>query len=82
MPRHVYKTESHAVFFQKRKAQINRNPAPLLFREPVGMRARQRLHKRRLAMINMPCGPDDYAFQVRSPCRQGKSVAVLCTSTS
>jgi hypothetical protein len=64
VPRHVDQSESHAIFFEKGKAQINGNAAPLLFREPVRMCPRQRLDQRRLAMINVPGRSDDYAFQL------------------
>jgi len=39
MPRHVYKTEPDAIFFQKSKPEIDGNPAPFLFREPVRVNA-------------------------------------------
>ena len=65
VPRYIYKTESHAIFFEKRKTKINRNPAPLLFREPVRMRASQRLDKRRFTVINVPSRSDNHAFALK-----------------
>ncbi len=62
MTRHIYKTEPDAIFFQKSKAEINGNPAPFLFREPVGMRPRQRLHERGFAVIDMAGSSNNYAF--------------------
>ena len=62
VPRHIDKAESHAAFFQKSKTQID-GDAPLLFlRKPVRMRPRQRLNKRRLAVIDVPRRADDDAL--------------------
>ncbi len=48
---------------QKRKAQVDGDAAPLFFRQAVGMRTGQRLHQRRFAVVNMPRGSNDHAFQ-------------------
>src|SRR5580704_10585565 len=63
MPGHIYKTELHAIFFQKSKPKINGYPAALLFRQPVRMGARQRLHERRLAVVDMSRRSNNYAFR-------------------
>ncbi len=39
--RHIYKTETHTIFFQKCEAQINGDSAAFLFGETIRMRAGQ-----------------------------------------
>jgi hypothetical protein len=45
-----------------READVDGDAAPLFFLEPVGIDAGQRLHQRRLTMIDMPRGTDDDGF--------------------
>src|SRR5437667_5400128 len=61
--RHIQKAESHSTFFQKRKAEIDRDPAALFFFESVRVRAGEGLDERRLAMIDVTGRADDDAFQ-------------------
>ena len=60
--RHINKTEPYAIFFPESKTQIDSDPPALLFRQPVRMRPRQRLNERRLAVVDVPRGPDNHAF--------------------
>src|SRR6266566_2322720 len=61
--RHIHKTEPDFAFFEKGKAEIDRDPAALFFFEPVRVRAGEGLDERRFAMIDVPCRADDDAFQ-------------------
>ena len=44
---------------REREAEVDREPARLLLREPVGIGARQREHERRLAVVDVPGGRND-----------------------
>ena len=59
------------------KPQIDGDPTPLLFFEPVGVDSRQRPHHRSLAMIDMSGGADDDRFH-RYQCTE-RSSAPLAT---
>ena len=60
VPGHIHESDAHVAEIEKREAKINRDPAALLFLEAIRMRARERGHERRLAVINMPgCSDDD-----------------------
>jgi len=62
MPGHVHETEPHAGFFQKRKTQIDGDSAAFFLSKPIWVCSRQRFHKRRFAVINMPGGSHDHTF--------------------
>ena len=63
VPRNVHETETHASFFQKSETEINRDSAALFFFEAVGIRPRQRLHERRLAVIDVAgCADNDVLY--------------------
>ena len=61
--RDIHKAESHSTFFEKRKAEIDRDPAALFFFESVRVRAGEGLDECRFAMIDVTCRADDDAFQ-------------------
>jgi len=63
MPGHIHESKSHAVLFQKSEAEITRNAAPLFLFKPVGVCACQRLDQRGFAVVDVPGGADNYAFQ-------------------
>src|SRR5262249_57695391 len=62
VPRHVDKAKANTVFFENRKAEIDRYPAPLFFFETVRMCSGQGLDQRRLAVVNVPGRADDDAL--------------------
>ena len=43
---------------ERRVAEVDRDPAPLLLRQPVGVLARQRPHEPRLAVVDVPGSAD------------------------
>ena len=57
--RHIDESQSHVLEIQERKAQIDRDSAPLFFFEAVGIGARQRLNQRRFSVVDVPGGSDD-----------------------
>src|SRR5260370_13822095 len=63
MPGDIDTTELGAVG-QRRigEAEIDREPAPLLFRQSVGINSSQRADQRRLAMIDMAGRRQDHGF--------------------
>ena len=57
--RHVHKREPAAVRqVERRVAQIDRDPAGLFFRQPIGVLAGQCAHEPRLAVVDVSCCPD------------------------
>src|SRR5437667_8166998 len=60
VPRHVHKAYAHVAEIQIGKAYVDGDPAPLLFRQTVGIDAGQRAHQRRLAVIDVTRGANDY----------------------
>ena len=48
--------------FKVGEAEIDRDPTPLFFFQPVGINAGERLHQRRFSMIDMPSRADDNRF--------------------
>ena len=46
VPRHIYKTEAHPVFFQECKTQIDGDSPALLFGQTIWVRAGQRFDQR------------------------------------
>ena len=59
MARHVDQREAAPVRqLERRVAEVDRDPAPLLLREPVRVLARQRPHEPRLAVVDVPGGAD------------------------
>ena len=46
------------------KPQIDRDAALFLFRQAVGIGARQRLQQRRFAVVDMPCCTDDHGSSI------------------
>ena len=67
VPRHVDKAELGAVG-QRRigEAEIDRQPAPLLLRQAIGVDPGQRLHQRGLAVIDMAGGGEDHGCRAAS----------------
>ncbi len=51
--------------FEVGKPDVNRDAAPLLFFEAVGVNAGQGFHQRSLAVIDMSGGADDDGFHLR-----------------
>jgi hypothetical protein len=45
-----------------RETQVNRDATPLLLRQTVGINARERLHQRRLTVVNMARSAYDDGF--------------------
>src|SRR5215472_3662526 len=62
VPWHIHEAVAHAALFEKREAQVNRDPAPLFLLEPVGMRSGQCFDQGGFAVINMPGRADNHAF--------------------
>ena len=62
VPRHIDKAQPQYLAIgggQVRvgEAEVNRDAAPLLFLKPVSINPGQRLHQRRLSMVDVPGGP-------------------------
>src|SRR5882762_4143069 len=51
--------------FEVGKSNVNGDAAPLFFFEAVGINAGQGFHQRRLAVIDMSGGADDYGLHLR-----------------
>src|ERR1700756_4215304 len=62
MARHIHKTEAHAIFLPESETQINCDATALFFGQTIGVRARQRLDQRGLAVVNVPGGANDDAL--------------------
>src|SRR5581483_9108850 len=62
VPGHVHESESHARFFQKREAQVDRDSPALFFLKPVRMRARQRFDQRGFPVVDVPRRSDNDAL--------------------
>ena len=59
MARHVDQREAPSVRqLERRVAEVDRDPAPLLLRQPVRVLSRQRPHEPRLAVVDVPGGAD------------------------
>ena len=59
VPGHVDQREAAPVRqLERRVAEVDRDPAPLLLRQPVGVLPRQRPHEPRLAVVDVPGGAD------------------------
>ena len=58
---HIDEAE-HVAIVERRigVTELDRDAARLFFLEPIGVDAGQRAHQRRLAVIDMPGGPDDH----------------------
>ena len=63
VPRHIHKTEAHAIFFQECKTQIDRDSAALLFGQTIRVRSGQRFDQRRFAVVDVPGGANNYALR-------------------
>jgi hypothetical protein len=64
VPRHVDESKRSPQATVPRRvseAEVEGDAPGLLFREPVGVDPRQRLHQGRLAVVDVPCGRDDHA---------------------
>jgi hypothetical protein len=59
MTRNVYEADGEVSQSKLGEAQINRNPAPLLFRQTIRVHARQRTHKRSFPVIYMTGSADN-----------------------
>ena len=60
--RHVDDRERAAVGeLERRVAEVDRDPTPALFRQPVGVLARERADERRLAVVDVACRAEDDA---------------------
>ncbi len=57
--RDVDKANAQVLDLEEREANIEGDTAPLLFFQTIRMRARERLHERRLAVIDMAGGADN-----------------------
>ena len=64
VPRHIDEGEIHAADFLVREAQVDRDPARLLFLQPIGIGPGERAHQRALPMIDVPRRPDDDRFHL------------------
>ena len=53
MARNVDQREPQAAVVEMRKPQLDRDPAALFLRQPIDRAARQRMHERRFAVIDM-----------------------------
>ena len=66
-----------------REAEVDRDPARLLLREPVGVGAGERAHERALAVVDVARRPDDEGpqgrFSPRGSCTPNTDSAVLCS---
>ena len=59
VPRHVDQRQAPPVRqLERRVAEVDRDPAPLLLRQPVGVLPRQGAHEPRLAVVDVPGGAD------------------------
>jgi hypothetical protein len=59
--RHVDETDTAAVFQRHPGVtEFDGDAAPLFFRQPVGVDARQRAHERRLTVVDVACSADDH----------------------
>jgi hypothetical protein len=64
MAGHVHEPDAHVAQVEFRKAEVNRDAAPFLFRQTICIHARQSAHQRRLTVINVPgCADDDGAHK-------------------
>ena len=81
MTRHVDESEPHVAVFQKREAQIDGDPAPLLFFQAVRMRARERFDQSGFPMIDVSGGADNDAFRVYGHSMVFKSLMLRKTRT-
>jgi hypothetical protein len=61
--RHIDKPETQSIFFEESKTQIDRDAAPFLFFQAVGMCSGQRLDQRGFSVIDMPGSSNNDAFQ-------------------
>src|SRR5260370_17443362 len=78
VPRHVHKTEAHAILFQERKTQINGDSAALLFRKTIRVRASQGFDQRGFAVIDVPGRANTDALHRSGPIlMRGNSSAAL-----
>ena len=59
--RHIDDAElADALEDERRESEIDRDAAPLLFRQPVGVHAGERADERRLAVIDVAGGSEDH----------------------
>ena len=63
--RHVHERDAHAVPLGVRESQIDRDAAPLLLGEPVGVDAGQSPDQRGLPVVDVPGRPDEEALHGR-----------------
>jgi hypothetical protein len=60
VPRHVHEPDAHVAQVEFGEAEVNRDAAPLLLRQPIRVHARQSAHQGRLPVVNVPgCADDD-----------------------
>ncbi len=64
VPGDVDEADTHPLMFERGEAQVDRDPALLLGREPVGIDAGQGPDQRRLAVVDMPGGAKDQVSHV------------------
>ena len=63
MPRHVHEPHPHSRQLHVREAQVNGDPAALLFGKPVGVRPRERLDQGGLAMVDVARSADHHMLR-------------------
>ena len=59
VPGHVHERHVEPADLRVREPEIDRDPARLLFLQPIGIGAGQRLDQRALAVVDVPGGADD-----------------------
>ena len=68
VPWHIHDTDRpDAVDVQRGESKINRDPAPLFLRKPVGIDSSERSDERSLSMIDVT-GGSEYHAAVQAPC--------------
>ena len=70
MPRDVDEREVEVAQPRVREAEIDGDSARLLFFQTVGVRARERVDQRALAMVDVAGGPDDDGADHVIDCRR------------
>ncbi len=79
--RHIHKTEAHAILFQERKTQINRDSAALLFRKTIRVRSGQRFDQRGFPVIDVPGRANNDALHRNGPIRMRGNYSAALDAT-
>jgi hypothetical protein len=64
MPGHVNESKPDSCVFQKSNAQVDGNTSAFFFGESIRIRAGERFHQGRFAVVYMPGSSNDHAFKV------------------